>query len=221
MTLVEADEDQLAALTQAWQPVYDELAGDAQTAGWLDRIATIKQSLATDPDLAGCEGTAPASTGGALPNGTYRATLNLEEVRAGCQPGDLGAENLADVTGDVTLELDIDGDRVTQTDYPPGHPELRRKGWVGTYRTFRDTFELIESGIDDTVASTFDFDGHRLLLTDMQTEYCDSPVVWTGHPWVLVDQAAAPEELAGVWTTEPPTPTGPMPASKVRPAASR
>jgi hypothetical protein len=202
MTLVQAGEDQLAALTRAWQPVYDDLAGNAQTAGWLDRIDTIKQSLATGPDAARCDGTAPASTGGVLPDGTYRATMTLEEVRAGCQPGDLGAENLAGVTGDVTLEFDIDGDRVTQTDYPPGHPELRQKGWVGTYRTFRDTLELIEGGVDDSVASTFDFDGHRLLLTDMQTDYCDGKVVWTGHPWVLVDRAAASDELAGAWTTE-------------------
>ncbi len=194
MALVEADEDQLAALAQAWRPVYDDLAADAQTAAWLDRIEAIKESLATGPDLASCEGTTPASRGGVLPNGTYRATMTLEEVQASCQPGDLGAENLAGVTGDVTLEFDIDGDRVTQTDYPPGHPELREKGWVGTYRTFRDTFELIEAGIDDTVASTFDFDGHRLLLTDMQTDWCDGPAVWTGHPWVLVERA--PDEDA-------------------------
>ena len=205
MQLVEASTAQLASLERAVAPVYDRLRTDAKSAAWLDEITQLKAELTTPPDSAGCEGQEEPGAAGVLPNGTYRTTLTREAVLAGCQPGDPGAEAMLgrDVI-DRTLELEVSGDRINQTEYPVGKPEQREQGWRGTYRTFRHTFELLEEGIDEPLAATFDFDGERLVLTDMQTDYCDHQVVWTEHPWELVaeDEQPADDELEGEWTTE-------------------
>ena len=189
MAFTRASAADLASLTNAWQPVYDDMAADTRTARWLDRIESLKMGLGVGPDTVRCHNESSTETGAAqtvLPDGTYRTTLTLAATKAGCHTGDPGAEYVADQTTDMTLELQIEGDHILQTAYPVGHIEERGKGWVGTYRTFRDTFELIEEGFSSGVASTYDFDGKRLLLTDMQTDQCDGKVVWTDHPWILL-----------------------------------
>ena len=57
MLLVEATDEQLGALARAWQPLYDELATDPDTAGWLDRIRALKESVGAGPDAATCPST--------------------------------------------------------------------------------------------------------------------------------------------------------------------
>ena len=201
MQLVEASADQLAALIQAVRPVHDRLEADAHSAQWLEEIEQLKADLGAPPDTADCASQEPEDAGGVLPDGTYRTTLTKEAVLSGCQPGDLGAENLLPGVVDKTLELDVSGNRIVETEYPVGRPDERVAGWQGTYRTFRHTFELLEVGSDVPLPSTFDFDGTTLLLTDMQTEYCDHQTVWTGHPWKLVAPVYV-DELEGTWTTE-------------------
>ena len=202
MQLVEASADQLAALVQAVRPVHARLEADPQSGPWLEEIEQLKADLGAPPDTADCASQEPEDAGGLLPDGTYRATLTKEAVLAGCQPGDLGAENLLrDLVVDKTLELDVSGNRIVETEYPVGKPDERVAGWQGTYRTFRHTFELLEVGSEVPLPSTFEFDGTTLLLTDMQTEYCDHQVVWTDHPWKLVAHAPV-DDLEGTWTTE-------------------
>ena len=200
MQLVEASASQLDALAQSVRPVYDRLRTDPQSGRWLDEIERLKADLGAPPDTADCASQEPEDAGGLLPDGTYRATLPKEAVLDGCKPGDPGAENLLQgIVVDRTLELDVSGNRVVETEYPVGKPDERVAGWQGTYRTFRHTFELLEVGSDVPLPSAFEFDGTTLLLTDMQTEYCDHKVVWTGHPWTLVAPVPA-DELEGTWT---------------------
>ena len=43
--IISASEDEIAQLRQAFTPVYDSLRSDQTTAGYLDRIQTIKDRL--------------------------------------------------------------------------------------------------------------------------------------------------------------------------------
>ena len=134
-----------------------------------------------------CEPGAGSEVAGPLPEGTYRNILTAEDVQSGCQPGEPGADDLLEWgTVDHVQELVIHGSNVSQTTYAVGHPEELETGWSGTYRTFRDTIELIESGIDVPLTATWTFDGTNLVLSDMRTDSCDHPTVWTTHPWELV-----------------------------------
>jgi len=80
-------------------------------------------------------------------------------------------------------EIVVENGSIKQYGYPGGEKE---GGWTGTYRIFRDTFELLEEGTDEPLAMTWSFDGKQLVLSDMRTEFCDHRTVWTTHPWVLV-----------------------------------
>ncbi len=212
MELVEASDDELGALRKAWEPLYGDLAADPDTARWLDRIEQLKESLGAEPDTATCTGDGSGVQAGVLPDGTYRTTVTLDEVRSTCPAGARGAENLAGFATDQVAEITVDGESVRMTVYPVGHPEQREHGWTGTYTAFRDTLQLMEVGTaDDPLSSTYTFDGKWLTLADMQTEFCDHQVMWTGHPWELIEPEAAsappsdnqpPDDLTGVWTTE-------------------
>jgi hypothetical protein len=60
----------------------------------------------------------------------------------------------------------------------------REIGWAGTYRTYRDRFELTE-GTGAVMTALWMFDGSALKLSDLQHGECEDAVVWTTHPWVL------------------------------------
>jgi len=171
-------------------PVYDELRASPDTSEWIDRITALKETLDVGPDQAQCDEAAqePApqrAAGSQLPNGTYRMTLTRNDIRAGCKPGQPGAENLEPATqfDEVVQEIVVENGSIKQYGYPGGEKE---GGWTGTYRIFRDTFELLEEGTDEPLAMTWSFDGKQLVLSDMRTEFCDHRTVWTTHPWVLV-----------------------------------
>jgi hypothetical protein len=89
--------------------------------------------------------------------------------------------------GGLTLQLVVNGDRLVQTQFPAGHPEASEVGWTGTYRAYRETFELIEAG-HKGLPLTWSWDGKQLQLTDWPLDGCDNEVVWTSHPWVKVDK---------------------------------
>lgn len=192
-----ASPGQLDALAHELLPVYQRVREDATSSQWLRQILQLKDELGLTPDSVSCS-TPDDQTGAApLPDGKYQATLTAADVAAGCRPGEPGADNLLGrAQVDRTLELDVHGSTIVQTEYPMGKPELREPGWHGTYRTFRDTFELVEDG-GVPLSSSFDFDGRRLLLTDMKTDFCDARVVWTEHPWVLVGGEADVDPVAG------------------------
>ena len=184
MELVQATEDQLDALRTAWQPVYDDLAADQDTATWITRIQELKTSVGAGPDTATCDADASGTQAGVLPDGTYRTTVTLDGIRATCPSG---AEGLLDAFDtDQVAEIVVEGESVRQTVYPVGHPEQREHGWIGTYTAFRDTLQLRETGAQHPLTSTYTFDGRRLVLTDMQADACDHVAMWTGHAWELV-----------------------------------
>ncbi len=204
--------DQLGSLELAWQQVYDELGTDSETGKWIDRIKVLKETLGAGPDTAECpedDAATPVAGSQDLPNGTYEMTLTPDDIRAGCKPGDLGAENLEPLTEfEQTLFVNTVKDgTITQFSYYGGRDGERDFGWGGSFRTFRDTFELTddEGGV---LPATWSFDGKQLVLSDMRTEWCDNKTVWTTHPWVLVtvtpaasSGASSASSLEGTWTT--------------------
>jgi TRAP-type C4-dicarboxylate transport system substrate-binding protein len=186
LEFVDASADELGSLERAWVPVYDELRANADTSEWIDRITALKETLDVGPDQAQCDETVqqPAA-GSGLPDGTYEMTLTADDIRTGCPPGQPGAEALEPLTefDEVLFENVVENGAITQFAYPGGEQEV---GWTGTYRIFRDTFELLEEGTDEPLAMTWSFDGKQLVLSDMRTDFCDHRTVWTTHPWVLV-----------------------------------
>ncbi len=124
----------LAALQQAFVPVYDTLRQDPTTADFIGRIQTMKGSMATEAPLipAGCTGEAPGGnetqvsgvTSSEL-NGTYRWVITLAYARSVDMVDQ--EEDYPQVTT-ITMEdgaleggcfgedggtYDIDGDRIT------------------------------------------------------------------------------------------------------------
>jgi TRAP-type C4-dicarboxylate transport system substrate-binding protein len=186
---VDASADDLGDLERAWVPVYDELRANPDTSEWIDRISALKASLGVGPDEARCDEAAQepvqGPAGSQLPDGTYEMTLTADDIRTGCPPGQPGAEALEPLTefDEVLFENVVENGAITQFAYPGGEQEV---GWSGTYRIFRDTFELLEEGTDEPLAMTWSFDGKQLVLRDMRPDFCDHRTVWTTHPWVLV-----------------------------------
>ena len=186
----QATADDLAELEAALAPLYDELREDARTATWLDRIAELKERVGAPPDTMTCDTGSASDVAGPVPEGLYRNTLTTEDVERGCQPGDPGAEYLLEWGQvDHVQELEVEGSHLLQTTYPVGHPEEREPGWSGDYRVFRDTIELREEGVTETLSASWAMEGTSLVISDMLTETCDHPTVWTSHPWELVSQA--------------------------------
>jgi len=72
--------------------------------------------------------------------------------------------------------------------------------WVGSYRVYGNTFELIE--LNNTpdyplgavhrslLTATFTFDSKTLTLTPVGSWPCESRVIWTRHPWTLTRKAS-------------------------------
>jgi TRAP-type C4-dicarboxylate transport system substrate-binding protein len=202
LTIVDATTADLTALQKAVAPVFRQLRGDAKTATWVDRITALKRQVGAPPDTFRCAAGSGTSAAGPLPDGTYRTTLTRADAKAGCKPGEPGADALlAGPQVDHVLELQVKGRQLVQTGYPVGHPEQRDNGWHGTYRTFRHTLQLIEDGVATPQSATFTFDGKQLVLRDLRPAECDGRTVWTSNPWTLVDRARAGSNLEGTWTT--------------------
>ena len=122
--------------------MYDELRANSDTSGWIDRIAALKASLGVGPDDAQCDEPAQQPAAGSeLPDGTYEMTLTADDIRSGCPAGQPGADALEPLTefDEVVFENVVEDGSIIQYDYPGGEREV---GWSGTYRIFRDTFEL-------------------------------------------------------------------------------
>jgi TRAP-type C4-dicarboxylate transport system substrate-binding protein len=85
----EASHDDLAALNNAFAPVYRELKRDPVTKGFIEQIQELKRSTPAGPEPViptGCTGVAPeqsaegAGTAPAYLNGTYRWVLTQEDA---------------------------------------------------------------------------------------------------------------------------------------------
>jgi TRAP-type C4-dicarboxylate transport system substrate-binding protein len=153
----EASEADLAALYEAFAPVYASLERDPQTKAFIEQIQTLKRSTPAGPELSipsGCTGKAPEqATGGteaaapAYLNGTYRYVLTQED---------------ADKVGDT----DTGYPSVTTVTLNDGQLEGGCFGAAGgTYSVDgnRITFHSVEYGYDMTVTFARDDQGNLRL----------------------------------------------------------
>jgi hypothetical protein len=183
-----ATPDELAEFEAAFGPVYDSIASASPAnKAWLDQIRALKNAAGVAPDTVACagpDGSIPQAAG-ALPNGTYAYTFApADDLPKFCTKDDPGWRYVAPAEGHAPyrVEMVVEGGSIRQYDYLSGDKAL---GWVGTYRTFRDTFELLESGTTTPIAFHYTFDGTSLTLSTGRDMPCDGRVVWTSHPWVL------------------------------------
>lgn len=187
ITLSSSTPAQLAQFETAFQPVYEQIAAaSAKSKAWLEQIRALKAESATPPDTVTCDGVDDApQPGGVLPDGTYGYTADLAgDIPKYCEPGDPFYNPAATSSKPFKVEMDVKGDQIRQYDYFTGS---RKLGWSGSYKTYRDNFELAEDqpSIEPTVFD-FTFDGTTLTLANPRsTTGCDVEVVWASHPWVL------------------------------------
>ncbi len=111
-------------------------------------------------------------------DGTYTATLTGAEIEAsGCD-----SPNIAGID-EMYMELTLDDGQLEQLGWVNGGDA--EPGFIGPFNVFRDQIELG----DDTppIIARWTFDGTNLVFSDMENGRCDDVVVWTTHPWVLID----------------------------------
>jgi TRAP-type C4-dicarboxylate transport system substrate-binding protein len=188
MTFTTASTDDLEALRSALAPVYSSLEADPATAEFLDAIAGLKQRVGAPPDTPTCapagvsDSTTEADDEAAIPNGTYATTLTGADIlSSGCDPQNFPWQAPDD---EIAFELTLGDGQLEQFESVNGDdPE---PGWVGTYTVFRDQIEI--QG-DYSIDARWTFDGTNLVLSDVETPNCADAVIWTTHPWVLVEPA--------------------------------
>ncbi len=188
MTLAVANDEELAELHHAVEPVYERITSDAANEEWLGEITAIKNELAAPPDTAQCPATGDnkASADAGFPPGTFETTITADDV------ADKGWE-LGGSTG--TFRIVIDDATMTVLDPPNGEA-----GFVGHYTVFRDRIEVTDG--TDTVTANWSFDGDNLTFTNVTPEHTPFEVVWESHPLTLVESVAdgAITSLDGTYT---------------------
>lgn len=188
LSIETVDDGGLGAFGKALAPVYSALRAEPATARFLDRIQALKASVDVSPDTVGCG--APKAASGAIPNGTYQHAVSKADVEKLCEPGDPTAPAVSDIPADGNiLQIQIDGERIVQSQFPAGQPEAKKIGWTGTYRAYRETLELVETGFSEGLPLTWSYGDDKLRLSDWPVKDCDGAIVWTSHPWVAVDGA--------------------------------
>jgi TRAP-type C4-dicarboxylate transport system substrate-binding protein len=185
MTFPVASPADLQQLRDAVEPVYDALRASPQVGAVLNHIQAAKTRLGAPADSLSCP--ADQATGGTgssspdIPDGTYEVTLTDEEASR-C-PGDAG------IHGGVQV-LQLRAGQVRQGERLAADGGPLDLGWLGSYRVFRDRFELHEASTGGVMTALWSFDGRRLTLSDLKNGECGDETVWTTHPWVLLKPAA-------------------------------
>jgi TRAP-type transport system periplasmic protein len=173
-----APAEELAALREAFEPVYDDLRGDEATAEVLDEIEALKAATPADAaaevpdDCAGVtpsEGEEGPGTAPRYLNGVYRYTLTHEDAEAVGQ-GDDPEYPMTQTwwlenghwrgSGDSVGEYRVDGDRIV---------------WQWT-KPFESVF---------TFTFTRDDDGNLTLVPDGPMDPGDS-FLMSGKPWTKI-----------------------------------
>jgi hypothetical protein len=168
----------LAALRDAFAPVYASLEQDPVTKAFIQRIQVLKQSTPAEAPLAipaGCTGKAPqqpAASAGTAPadlNGTYRYLLTKEDARKAGDP-----------------ELDA-FPQVTTVKLQDGRVEGGCFGQGATYSVAGDqiTFDTPEYGY--TMTFTFSVDGKgNLHLTPVPSMEKGDAFQCSYKPWTRI-----------------------------------
>src|SRR5215212_3872950 len=170
MRMVDASDARLAALIKAEQPVYDEIAADADSAGWLERIRALKRSVSVSPDTASCDET--SSTSADELAGTWTTKLSNNDWH------DAGMEGpMEGPAGEFTLT------------FADGYVTVQGPDGLIGYRAAYDTFRglVVTTGNEDELRASYRVDGDHLILSDLTLNGSDRPspysVVWTTHPY--------------------------------------
>ena len=196
LRFVTATDDQLVEIRTALEPVYADLASDPQTADYLEEIAALKQELGALPDSPACEQSPTVATGESALNGTYITTLTGEDILASGCDSPAFAQATPDVV--VTQQLTLNDGQVEQLNSINGGDF--EPGFIGTYSVFRDRIELRDPV--GPVNFAWSLEGTNLVFSDPAADApCDGVVVWTTHPWVLVDEATS-ESTDGARTAD-------------------
>ena len=183
MKLAVANDEELAELRDAVEPVYKRITSDPANEKWLGEIATIKDELGAPPDTAQCAATSDnnASADVGFPQGTFEVSITADDYAAkGWElgAGDVGPDGVQGSTG--TFRIVIDDTTITSLDPPNGET-----GFVGHYTVFRDRIEVTDG--TDTVTANWSFDGDNLIFTNVTPEHTPFEVVWESHPLTLVE----------------------------------
>jgi TRAP-type transport system periplasmic protein len=171
---VEATTDELAALRAAVQPIYDGLAEDAATAGYLSEIEQLKETTAPDevavPDEcrageAPMTATAEAADESGVLNGSYRLEWTVEELI------DLtGIDERTARGNDGGYVLTLEDGAFTQTwDDQPG------VACAGTYTVSGDRVALVAAS--DLTEWDCGRDGLGQLLADASWELTNGQLI--------------------------------------------
>jgi TRAP-type C4-dicarboxylate transport system substrate-binding protein len=185
-----ASEADLAALRDAFAPVYQTLRQDSQTAGFIDQIESMKQSTPAGDGLAipaACTGAAeaPAPPGLDEPatalNGTYRWTITEEDAVAS-PTEDKSPEHLATFPWVMTITLQNGAWTLSNRSAEGNHLEAAEKEF--TVSGDRITFQW--DGAE--LPFTFSVDGvGNLHLVPVEPMNAGDQFVWASHPWTKID----------------------------------
>ena len=192
MTFATASAGQLDTLRAALTPVYASLGEDPGTAEFLEAINELKQHVGAPPDAAKCTPTsvsdeAKAPSAASALDGTYTATLTGAEISAsGCNTPNFAQWH--DPDDEIAFELTLSEGRLELLESVNGGEV--EEGFIGTYNVFRDQIELQDGPVQ--LIAHWTLDGTNLVFNDIENGSCDDEVVWTTHPWVLVEAAEPP-----------------------------
>jgi TRAP-type C4-dicarboxylate transport system substrate-binding protein len=182
MTLASASPQDLQALTDALQPVYDRLDAEPRTRAWIHQIRNLKSDLGAGPDAPTCAGQQSPPESDPIPDGTYEKTVTRDDARKfsidEAMPYDETVYRMV-LTRGVLRMYDLFGG-------PEAPPEL---GWAGTYRVYRDRLEITGSGTTVTDSVAWSLHGKELTLKDMVTSERnnDGVAIWTCLTWLRRD----------------------------------
>ena len=190
----EASPAQLAELTTAFAPVYQELGKDPVTKNMLDGISSLKETVQPGPALAipsGCRGPAPTKTDNANPtagdtsvlNGSFRRGPRSVAQLIGAGMSAQGAENAA---GTFTFVFENGRFELIADWYKGG-----RFGCTGSYTIDGDrvTVDYLPGGDcgpgGEYFNATFERRGKVLQLTDVDAPSQDDRIL-IGGTWDLI-----------------------------------
>jgi TRAP-type C4-dicarboxylate transport system substrate-binding protein len=184
----------LAALDQAFIPVYAHLEQDAETKGFIEQIQRLKQSTAAGPPLVippQCSGPAPevpvletpdTEPAAVIPDGEYRKTVTEESLlAAGIDP--ITARNNSGV-----FTITVDGAKATFSDTngtdPEGPPCVTDVTYSGARVFFRSSLCNLPNNLLFSARWTFQ-NGELQFLEIEPTDLFDR-TLWGGVPWTKI-----------------------------------
>jgi TRAP-type C4-dicarboxylate transport system substrate-binding protein len=171
-----ASADDLAALGEAFQPVYEQLEADASTAAFIARIMDLKASIQPRPfEIPDACSHPGAGSDPRLPDGTYRtAELTSDDTAAALEARGIDQDIIdgfltspfAGQTFVMTLKLD--GGSFVQLEGSGGHDDV---GSSGTYRVVDDSHLELTEPCCGTSTYIFNLSGDTLTIrVDMTNE---------------------------------------------------